>query len=280
MSEMLSYLEGNIVVQKVLISVGLLFLNLILIRFMSRILFKTIKTNSVYYTTRKRLSYFNTVILLVVIVLIWSGSKLDLATYVGFISAGIAISLRELFTNMAAWLIIVFQKPFEVGDRITVNDMVGDVIDIKVFQTVLMEVSAPERGQQSTGQIVHIPNNFLFLHGIVNANKGFVYIWNEIEVRLTLDSSWELAKRKLEEIINHHTLHLSKEAEENVIEASKRYMLHYTNLTPIVFVRVQGGYLYLTIRYLCEPRQARMTENLIWQEILTAFSETTEIQMA
>lgn len=280
MNEMLIYLEENVIIQKLLISVGLLLLNFILTQIMSKILFKTIKTNSIYYTTRKKLYYFNTAILLVVIVFIWSESKLDLATYVGFISAGIAISLRELFTNMAAWLIIIFQKPFEVGDRITVNGIVGDVIDIKVFQTVLMEVSAPEQGQQSTGQIVHIPNNFLFLYGMANANKGFVYIWNEIEVRLTLDSPWEVAKRKLEEIINHHTLHLSKEAEENVIEASKRYMLHYTNLTPIVFVNVKEGYLYLTIRYLCEPRQARMTENLIWQEILTAFSETDEIKMA
>ena len=279
MNEILSYFEVNVIMQKVLISVGLLLLNFILIRIMSRILFKTIKTNSVYYTTRKRLSYFNTGILLIVVILIWSESKLDLATYVGFISAGIAISLRELFTNMAAWLIIVFQKPFEVGDRITVNGIIGDIIDIKVFQTVLMEVSTPDHGQQSTGQIVHIPNNFLFLHGISNANKGFVYIWNEIEVRLTLDSPWAIAKQKLEEIINHHTLHLTKEAEENVIEASKRYMLHYTNLTPIVFVNVKEGYLYLTIRYLCEPRQARMTENLIWQEILTTFSEMDEIKM-
>ncbi|GAU75836.1 mechanosensitive ion channel family protein [Fusibacter sp. 3D3] len=280
MNEILIFLEGNVIVRKMLVSGGLLLLNFILIRLMGKILFKTIKTNSVYYTTRKRLSYFNTGILFVVIVLIWSESKLDLATYVGFISAGIAISLRELFTNMAAWLIIIFQKPFEVGDRVTVNNIVGDVIDIKVFQTVLMEVSTPEHSQQSTGRIVHFPNNFLFIHGISNANKGFVYIWNELEVRLTLDSPWNMAKQKLEEIINHHTLHLSKEAEENVIEASKRYMLHYTNLTPIVLIRVKEGYLYLTIRYLCEPRQARMTENLIWQEILTAFSETDDIKIA
>lgn len=277
---MLAYIEGNAFLIKLLTSLGLLLLNVLLIQMMSKILFKTIKNNSVYYTTRKRLYYFNTVILLVVIVLIWSESKLDLATYVGFISAGIAISLRELFTNMAAWLILLFQKPYEVGDRITVNEIVGDVIDIKVFQTVLMEVSSPRYGQQSTGRIIHIPNNFLFLHGITNANKGFEYIWNEIEVRLTLESPWEMAKLKLEEIINHHTLHLSSEAEENVIQASKRYMLHYTNLTPIVFVNVREGYLILTIRYLCEPRQARMTENLIWQEILGAFNEIEEIKMA
>ncbi len=269
----------NVVLIKLVVSFGLLLINFILSQLMTRILFKTIKNNSVYYTTRKRIYYFNTTIMLIIILLIWSGSKQDLATYVGFISAGIAISLRELFTNMAAWLILVFQKTYEVGDRIDVNGIIGDVIDIKVFQTVMMEVTRSEKGQQSTGRIIHIPNNFLFLHGINNSNKGFDYLWNEIEVRLTLDSDWSEAKKQLESIINHHTLHLTKEAEENVTAASKRYMLHYQNLTPIVYVKVYDGYILLTMRYLCEPRQARMTENLIWQEILEVFSQYERIQM-
>lgn len=279
MSNIILYLNDHPVVFKLIVTGVLILLNIIIMQISGRILFRTIKNNATYYTTRKRFNYFNSTILILIIIIIWSGSKMDFATYIGFISAGIAISLREIFTNIAAWLIIIFQKPFEVGDRITINNQSGDVIDIKVFEFVLMELSQPSHGAQSTGRIVLIPNNFLFIHSLTNASRGFDYLWNELEVRVSLESNWESAKTILEEMINHHTLHLSTEAEEKVYEASRKYMIHYQNLTPIVYVAVRPGHILLTIRYLCEPRQARVTENQIWQEILLAFDGQEDITL-
>jgi len=268
MDNITQFFSDNSTAQKLLISALLILINIIVVQLTSKVLFKTIKSTSVYYNLRKRFYYLFTVILIIMIILLWSESKLDLTTYMGFISAGIAIALREIFTNIAAWFIIIFQKPFEVGDRITVNGQSGDIIDIKLFQIVVVEVSSRDFGEQSTGRIVHIPNNFLFIHSITNANKGFEYIWNEIEVRLSLDSDWEEAKRILGEIINRHAQHMTKEAEDKLYEASKKYLLYYNNLTPIVFLNVKPGYIVLNVRYLCEPRQARVTENDIWKEIL------------
>ena len=279
MDKIIEFLSENTTSRKLLISALLILINFIVVQLTSKVLFKTIKNTSTYYSLRKRFYYLFTAILIVMIILLWSESKLDLTTYMGFISAGIAIALREIFTNIAAWFIIVFQKPFEVGDRITVNGQTGDIIDIKLFQIVVVEVSSRDFGEQSTGRIVHIPNNFIFIHAITNANKGFEYIWNEIEVRLTLDSDWEEAKKMLGDIINRHAQHMTKEAEDKLYEASKKYMLYYNNLTPIVFLNVKPGFILLNVRYLCEPRQARVTENDIWKEILVAAKENDHITL-
>lgn len=279
MDNLLEFLSENTTSRKLLISAILILINFIVVQLTSKVLFKTIKNTSTYYNLKKRFYYLFTAILIVMIILLWSESKLDLTTYMGFISAGIAIALREIFTNIAAWFIIVFQKPFEVGDRITVNGQTGDIIDIRLFQIVVVEVSSRDFGEQSTGRIVHIPNNFIFIHAITNANKGFEYIWNEIEVRLTLDSDWEEAKKMLGEIINRHAQHMTKEAEDKLYEASKKYMLYYNNLTPIVFLNVKPGFILLNVRYLCEPRQARVTENDIWKEILIAAKENDNITL-
>ena len=279
MDNLLEFLSENTTSRKLLISAILILINFIVVQLTSKVLFKTIKNTSTYYNLKKRFYYLFTAILIVMIILLWSESKLDLTTYMGFISAGIAIALREIFTNIAAWFIIVFQKPFEVGDRITVNGQTGDIIDIRLFQIVVVEVSSRDFGEQSTGRIVHIPNNFIFIHAITNANKGFEYIWNEIEVRLTLDSDWEEAKKMLGEIINRHAQHMTKEAEDKLYEASKKYMLYYNNLTPIVFLNVKPGFILLNVRYLCEPRQARVTENDIWKEILVAAKENDNITL-
>jgi len=279
MDNLFEFFKDNSTAQKLLISAILILMNVVIVQITSKVLFKTIKSTTVYYNLRKRVYYLFTVILIVMIILLWSESKLDLTTYMGFISAGIAIALREIFTNIAAWFIIVFQKPFEVGDRITINGQTGDIIDIKLFQIVVVEVSSRDFGEQSTGRIVHIPNNFLFIHSITNANKGFEYIWNEIEVRLSLDSDWEEAKRILGEIINRSAQHMTNEAEDKLYEASKKYMLYYNNLTPIVFLNVKPGYIALNVRYLCEPRQARVTENDIWKEILIETRAQGNIQL-
>ena len=273
------FFSTNTTAQKALASVVLIVVNILAVQIMSKILFKTIKDTTTYYNLRKRFYYLFTVILFIMIYLVWSESNTNIMTYMGFISAGIAIALREIFTNIAAWFIIIFQKPFEVGDRIHVNSITGDIIDIRLFQIVLVEVSSKEYGEQSTGRIVHVPNNFLFTHAVTNANKGFEYIWNEIEVRIALDSNWAVAKQILFDIINVHSLHLTNEAEEKLYEASKKYMIYYHNLTPIVYLNVKPGYIELNVRYLCEPRQARVTENQIWQDILNAFKEQGDIQL-
>jgi small-conductance mechanosensitive channel len=268
MSEIIAEITGNSTWVKLIITLVLIVINIIAVQLTSKVLFKTIRNTSTYYNLRKRFYYTFTLILILLIILVWSGSKLDLSTYMGFISAGIAIALREIFTNIAAWFIIIFQKPFEVGDRISVDGRSGDIIDIKLFQIVLLEVSSAQYGEQSTGRIVHIPNNYLFLHAISNANKGFDYIWNEIDVTISLDSDWESFKAMLETVANKQSLHITSDVKESLHEASKRYMLYYKNITPIVYVKVRESAIVLTVRYLCETRRARVTEDAMWQEIL------------
>ncbi|MFC0471357.1 mechanosensitive ion channel domain-containing protein [Halalkalibacter kiskunsagensis] len=280
MQEIIQYFNGNPIIYKLFLSFIILLVYIKLIRIANKVLFKTIKDNGIYYTTRKRLYYLHSVILLVIFIIIWSESRMDLTIYVGFISAGIAIALREIFTNIAALLIIVIQKPFEVGDRVIVNDRAGDVIDQKIFHFVIMEVTAKTDGEQCTGKIVHIPNNYIFLHAIANANKGFGYIWNEIEVRLTIDSEWEEAKAQLETIVKKHAEHLTEEAKNKVHEASKKYMLHSQNLNPIVYVTVKDGFIKLNMRYLTEPRTSKITEDTIWREILLYVKDNKAVKLA
>lgn len=267
------------VLGKIMVSTVMLLLTLILISITNKLLFKTIKDNPTYYVAKKRVSFLYVIVFLAIVAVQWSSSKVDLTLYIGFISAGIAISLREIFTNIVSWMIIIVQKPFEVGDRISVNGKTGDVIDLKLFHFVVMDVLDKNLGEQSTGRISHIPNNYIFLHQLTNANKGFGYVWHEIEIKLTQDSDWTRAKEEVYKIVNQHNLHLVDEAKEEVYKASKKYMLYYNNLTPIIYVTFKDGSIVLMLRYLSKPRQCRITEDLIWSGILEAFSKLPEITL-
>lgn len=279
MEKILLFFSENAMARQFLYSSLLFVFTLILIRLTNHLLFKTIKDNTTYYIAKKRLYYLYMFIFFIMILIQWSETSIDLTLYVGFISAGVAFALREVFVNMVAWLIIISQKPFEVGDRIHVNGLTGDIVDLKLFHFVVIEVADKNAGEQSTGKVAHIPNHSIFLHPVHNANKGFKYVWNEIDVRLTLDSDFEKAKDICLAIANKHALHLTHEAKEEVVEASKKYMLHYNKLTPIVYVSVKEGYLHLSMRYLCDPRQVRTTENAMWIDLLKQMRDEVNVEM-
>ena len=182
--------------------------------------------------------------------------------------------------RIAHWLFIIFRHPFRVGDRIQIGDYAGDVLDIRFFQFLLMEIGNWVDAEQSTGRVINLPNGMVFSKPIANYSQGFYYIWNEIPVLLTFESNWQKAEGLLLAIANNHSAHLSDTAEQRAKEASRRFLFFYNNLTPIVYVSVKDSGVLLTIRYLCEPKQRRNTSHAIWKEILLTFADQKDIDFA
>ncbi|OQX96109.1 hypothetical protein B6I21_01885 [candidate division KSB1 bacterium 4572_119] len=198
----------------------------------------------------------------------------------GIFAAGIAIALQDLIINIAGWLFIMWRRPFEAGDRIEIASHKGDVIDKRLFMFTLMEIGEWVDSEQSTGRIVHLPNGLVFRNSLANYSKGFSYIWNEIPILLTFESNWEKAKELLGKIANEHGEHLSGEAEKRVKRAAKKFMIFYSKLTPIVWTSVKDSGVLLTIRYLCDPRKRRSSEQAIWEDILKQFAQNDDIDFA
>jgi small-conductance mechanosensitive channel len=211
---------------------------------------------------------------------LWLSGIQSLATYLGLASAGLAIALQGLLTNLAGWVFIVWRRPFEVGDRVEVGEHAGDVVDIRIFEFTLLEIGNWVDADQSTGRILHVPNAKVFKETLANYTKGFEYIWHEIPITITFESNWEKARSILSEIANRDAARLSKDAPERIRRASRRFMIMYSHLTPTVYVRVVASGVLLTIRYLCDPRRRRSSEQAIWEKVLRAFAEHPDIEFA
>lgn len=263
-------------IKSILVIIALVILNKVI----SRIIFKQTEDVYVRYRWRKTQDYITFFIGLLLISSIWIEEVKSLATFFGLLSAGIAIALKDPLTDLAGWLFILWRKPFDVGDRIQLGDHAGDVIDIRIFQFTLIEIGNWVDADQSTGRILHIPNSRIFLQTLANYSSGFNYIWHEIGVLVTFESNWTKAKRILTEIVNQHSEHFSKPAEKKIKETSKKYMIFYRNLTPIVYTSVKDSGVMLTMRFLCDPRQRRSYEQTIWEMVLKAFAQCDDIDFA
>jgi small-conductance mechanosensitive channel len=234
----------------------------------------------IIYRWRKTSLYIVFSIGFILVGRIWFEGFGSIATYFGLLSAGLAIALNQPVANLAGWAFIIWRKPFTVGDRIEINHITGDVIDIRIFQFTMMEIGNWVDADQSTGRIVHVPNGKIFNEWLANYSVGFAYIWNEVSVLVTFESNWRKAKEILGKIVIARAEHRSEGAEEQIRETSKRFLIFNDTLEPSVYTSVRESGVLITIRYLCAPRKRRITEHEIWEDVLTEFAKCNDIDFA
>lgn len=251
-------------------------INLIVIN----ILEKKVKDLKSRYTSKKTFSYIMVFAGIILVGRVWFEGIQSLATFFGLLSAGLAIALKDLVANLAGWIFIIWRKPFEVGNRIQVGDNAGDVIDLRPFQFTILEIGNWVKADQSTGRMVHIPNGAVFTQPFVNYDSGFKYIWNEIPILITFESNWKKAKKILQDIADKNAMPLTQEAEEQIKQAARRFLIFYNKLTPIVYTSVEDSGVLLTIRHLSEIRKRRATTQSIWEDMLEEFSMNDDIELA
>lgn len=232
------------------------------------------------YRWKKTSLYLTFMVAAILVGRLWLEGVGSLVTYFGILSAGLAIALKELVANFVGWAFIIWRRPFEVGDRVQIGDLAGDVIDLRIFQFTLLEIGNWVDADQSTGRVVHVNNGKIFTDNLANFSKGFQYIWDEIPVLVTFESNWRKAKQMLLDIANRHGEDMGQAAAERLRQAARKFMIFYTKLTPTVYTSVRDCGVLLTLRYLCDPRKRRATEQAIWEDILEAFAAADNIDFA
>jgi small-conductance mechanosensitive channel len=245
-----------------------------------RLVYAKVTDPATRYQWRKTSASLAFVVAVLAIGRIWLEAFGSLVTFLGLLSAGLAIALKDPLSNVAGWLFIIWRKPFEVGHRIEIGDVAGDVIDIRVFQFSVLEIGNWVDADQSTGRIIHVPNARVFTEPQANYTHAFEYIWNEIPVLVTFESDWRRAKGILTEIATRFGEPASREAAEQVAQAARKYFIYYTTLTPTVYTSVKDSGVLLTIRHLCDPRKRRAVSEAIWEEILSEFARCPDIDFA
>lgn len=224
------------------------------------------------YRLNKRCHLFTNIIIIISFIIIWQNYFKNFLTLISFVSAALTFALRDIILNFFSGIYIKLNKTFIVEDRIEINDIIGDVININYLSFEILEVKEEEKGEQSTGIIVQIPSSKIFSYPIKNYSKAFKYIWKEMEVNVPIDSNIEKDKKVLYKIINsNETLKkIPSKMKNQLNNVVGEYRIYYNNLDPIIYTSVVDNHVKLTIRFLCHPKKVRNIESDIWNKILLA----------
>jgi small-conductance mechanosensitive channel len=232
------------------------------------------------YKWRKNLTYITVVLGTFLVGRLWFEGLQSIATFLGLLSAGLAIALKDPVADLAGWLFIIWRKPFGLGDRIQIGDVKGDVIDQRIFKFTVLEIGNWVHADQSTGRVIHVSNHNVFTESIANYTSDFEFIWHEIPIVVTFESDWKKAKELLQDIADKHLEGTRQQAERQVRRASRSYLIRYRYLTPTVYTEVKDHGICLTVRHLTDPRKRRSLTQAIWEDVLDAFNEDPNIELA
>jgi small-conductance mechanosensitive channel len=235
---------------------------------------------------KKSIKYFTSFIAIFWVIVLYNshierGQPLYLFI-IGTTLATIAIGMRDLITNVVGWMIIASHKGFQTGDRIEIDDIRGDVIDIGILRTNIAEIGEwHQQGEQSTGRLLSIPNSKILTGNIINYNRGgYDTMWNEISVAVTFESNWEEAERIVADIAEIDFESKKSSFADKMKSVKRNYMVKYNYISPKVYVTIMESGVQLTLRHMVSVRQRRMVADELNRQILKAFTKSANIEFA
>lgn len=276
-SGVIDFLRGNMVAL-----IGLLLFIIIFERVASVLADRYVKDDERRHVLKKWLRYIALFFsFLCVLFLYGTYAHKDTFFIVGLFLAGIAISLRDVFSNFVGWLIINSQKGFSHGDRITIGKIVtGDVIDIGVLRTTLAEIGEWVDADQSTGRLVTIPNSMILSNPVHNYTEGHDLIWNELVLLVTFESDWEKAEQIMLRIAEVDFEKRKESIVERLRKVRKQYLLRYNFISPKVYVTIADSGVKLSLRYMVSARKRRTMDDEFARQILRQFTKEPSIALA
>ena len=217
---------------------------------------------------------------LIAIFAIWVQDFGVLFLSTGIIGAGVAIALQDVFRNMAGGLIILINRVYRIGDRIEINGKYGDVLDIGLFNTTLLEIEEWIDGDQATGRLTTVPNSFVLSKRFNNYTKEYNFIWDEISIPITYDSDWQAAYEKISKIVEEETCDVAEQAKEALDVLGKRYYLTKRSTHSAIYLTLTDNWVAFKIRYAVGVFNRRTIASKLSKLILEEIQKSDNIHIA
>ena len=216
------------------------------------------------FMTMWRYSFMLAGILFVVVSM--SGSLAAMGLTVAFVSMILGWSLQRPVTGVAAWLMVMIKKPFVIGDRIIIQGVRGDVLEISPTHILLGEVGGTVGGEESSNRGILIPNAVLFDQMVINyaVSQESKYILDEVPVRVSYDSDYRLAEQTL--------IRCAQEVTAEIIAETKK--------EPLVRAEFFDSGIMMRVRFQSIAVDRQEISSNIVGKIVEAFSRSPKLGFA
>ena len=220
------------------------------------------------YKVRKFVGFSGYLSILLFLAILFEDRLGRLSFALGVAGAGVAVALQDVLASIAGAFSIGFSKLYAVGDRVQIGDTRGDVIDIGLLRTTLLETGNWVSKDLYNGRIVRIPNSTVLKGSVFNYSQGFHFIWDEIKVLLTTTSDFQLAREMLLRVAKEAVGEYLVEAQTSWNAMSDNYRSANPPLDPTVALVVNAGRLEFTVSYVVDYTKRITMQDQLFTKIV------------
>ena len=240
----------------------------LIIKAIQRNLFTKIKDNDNRYRAKKLSGFIGYLLTILLLSIVFSDKLGGLTVALGVAGAGIAFALQEVIVSFAGWVAITFGAFYKTGDRIQLGGIKGDVMDIGVLRTTIMETGQWVDGDLYNGRIVFIANSFVYKEPVFNYSRDFPFLWDEIKIPIKYGSNYELARDIFEQAGKEVAGDLSQKSIEKWKSLQNKYRLEDAQTDPMVSLIANDNWVEFTLRYIVNYKRRRATKTELFTKIL------------
>jgi small-conductance mechanosensitive channel len=235
---------------------------------------KSIENMDLRYRIRKMVTFLGYLLSVLFLAGEFSNQLHSVTVALGVASAGIAFALQEVIVSIAGWLAISFGRFFKIGDRVQLSSTVGDVIDIGVFSTTLMEIGEWIKADQYSGRIVRVANSFVFTEPVYNFSADFPYLWDEIILPVKYGSDIQMTRSILQQTAEEVVGIYNQPAQARWKEMNQKYRLEHERVNPVATLVANDNWLEFTLRYIVDYKRRREIKDQLYEAIITRIAGT------
>jgi len=255
--------------------------------FIKAIVKRYITDNERYYMANKVINFINLSLIIIVVFFTYMGNVDNLVTVLGFVSAGIAIAMKDWFMSLMGWLVILLGGSVHVGDRIRVERdgmiYVGDILDISPLRMTMQEdiTLTSYNHNRRAGRIIFIPNNYIFTSMIANYTHGTLKtVWDGVDITITFDSNSKKAIYIAKEITRKYAKGYTDMTRKQLNSLRDRYSLKNTNVEPRIYSFIEPNGIKISAWYLTNSYATLTLRSTISMELINAYREEDDIAIA
>lgn len=246
----------------------------IVVRFLQQRIFSKINDNQNAYRAKKFAGFVGYIFSILLIITTFNDKLPNLSVALGVAGAGIAFALQEVIASFAGWLTIVIGGAFKTGDRVQLGGIKGDVIDIGMLRTTLMETGQWVDGDLYNGRIVLVANSFVFKEPVYNYSGDFPFLWDELKVPIKTTSDFDYATERFTEILNEVQGIYAEKAVLHWKKITEKMMVENAQVVPMVKMTFNENWITFTLRYVVDFKKRRGTKDILSRRVLEAIKNS------
>lgn len=246
----------------------------LIIQFLRKFLQKNLPNTRTRYKSQKGIEVIGYIILIFLSISYFTGNIKDFALAIGLFTAGITITLQELILSIAGSIYIFFVKVYNPGDRIEINGIKGDVIDIDSIYTTMMEIGEWVSSDNYSGRIVKLTNAFVFKGPIYNYSQDFPFIWDEFNLPIKYDSDIELAKGIILKIASETLSEYTSNSKSQWEIIVNKYYIEDALVEPTLAISLTDNWVQFNLRYIVDYKKRRVTKHILNDKIHNEVEKT------